>query len=78
MWIGLVFVPCLATGEATPIANPVTTGPASRQCREVELPFEGSLMQCMMLGQQGIVGWLAQNERWVLTGGYKCMSGKPA
>lgn len=73
MWIGLVFVACLATSEATPVA---TATP--RQCREVELPFDGSLMQCMRQGQQGIVGWLAQNERWVLTGGYKCMAGKPA
>jgi hypothetical protein len=74
MWIGLVFVACLATGEATPIATETT----ARQCREVELPFEGSLMQCMLMGQQGIVGWLAQNERYELTGGYKCMTGKPA
>ena len=73
MWIGLVFVACLATGEATPVA---TSTP--RQCREVELAFEGSFMQCILMGQQGIVGWLAQNERWVLTGGYKCMTGKPA
>ena len=74
MWIGLVFVACLATGEATPVA----TETMARECREVELPFEGSLMQCMRLGQQGIVGWLARNERWVLTGGYKCMIGRPA
>ena len=79
MWIGLVFVACLATGEATPVAtDPVATGTTARRCREVELAFEGSLMQCMLLGQQGIVGWLAQNERYELTGGYKCMTGKPA
>ena len=79
MWIGLVFVACLATGEATPAAaGPIVKETAARQCREVELPFEGSLMQCMRLGQQGIVGWLAQNERWELTGGYKCMTGRPA
>ena len=73
MWIELVFIACLATSGVTPDATLT-----SKECREVELAFEGSLMQCMLMGQQGIVGWLAQNERWVLTGGYKCMTGKPA
>jgi hypothetical protein len=73
MWIGLVFVACLGSTDLTPAATS-----APRQCRKIELSFEGSMMQCMLLGQQGIVNWLSQNDQWVLTGGYKCMTGKPA
>lgn len=75
MWIGLVFVACLATAET----SATDRGPARhRVCREVEVPFDGSLIQCMLLGQQGIVGWLAENQRWELTGGYRCLAGRPA
>lgn len=76
MWVGLVFVACLSAqtdDRVHPIANEATT-----ECRSFEVKFDGSMMQCLMFGQQRIANWQDQNEPWALKGGYHCKMGSPA
>jgi hypothetical protein len=60
----LTFVACLSASELG-------------RCRMVELPFEGSLMQCMIFGQHEAARWTNENPGWAVTRGWKCQSGKP-
>jgi hypothetical protein len=50
---------------------------APDHCRQVELPWDGSLMQCMMFGQHEAARWTNEHPGWLLTRGWKCESGKP-
>jgi hypothetical protein len=60
----LSFVVCVNAGD---------TG----RCRQVELPFEGTLMQCMLYGQHEAARWTSDHPGWFVTRGWKCLSGKP-
>jgi hypothetical protein len=46
-------------------------------CRQVELPWDGSLMQCMLFGQHEAAHWTNNHPGWVVTRGWRCQSGKP-
>ena len=76
MWVGLVFVACLNV----PLGEGAVTaiGVSQPQCREHEVVFDGSMMQCMLFGQHRISHWQERNEPWKLKGGYRCKLGKPA
>ena len=60
----LTFVACLGT--------------ADHRCRNVELPFDGSLMQCMLFGQHAAAQWTNEHPGWSLVRGYRCESGRSA
>lgn len=60
----LTFVACLSA-----------SGP--NRCQQVELPWDGSLMQCMMFGQHEAARWTNEHPGWALARGWKCESGKP-
>jgi hypothetical protein len=60
----LTFVACLSSSE-------------SGRCQMIELPFDGSLMQCMMFGQHEAARWTNEHPGWAVTRGWKCQSGKP-
>ncbi len=63
MWLVLSFIACLASGDA-------------RSCRQVEIPWTGSLMQCMLRGQAEIARWERGHPGYHLSGGYSCGRGK--
>ncbi len=46
------------------------------RCRQIELPFDGSTMQCMLFGQVEAAHWIAEHPGWVVTQGWKCQTGK--
>ena len=48
------------------------------RCRHVELPWDGSLMQCMLFGQHAAARWTDEHPGWALTQGWKCESGRAA
>jgi hypothetical protein len=60
----LTFVACIGAHE-------------SDRCRQVELPWDGSLMQCMMFGQPEAARWTNEHPGWLRTRGWKGQSGKP-
>jgi hypothetical protein len=47
-------------------------------CEKVELPWDGSLMQCMLFGQQLAAQWTNEHPGWALDRGYRCESGRSA
>ncbi len=59
MWITLTFVACLAGSEP-------------RDCREVQLPWRGSVLQCMVQGQARIARWEREHPGYRRTGPYSC------
>jgi hypothetical protein len=59
----LTFVACLA-------------GTQPDRCEQVELPWEGSLLQCQMFGQMAAAGWLSEHSGYRLRGGYRCLNGR--
>ncbi len=60
----LTFVACMG----------VETG----RCQKVELPWDGSLMQCMLFGQQLAAQWTNDHPGWALNHGYSCENGRSA
>lgn len=79
MWVGLVFVACLNAGAPDESFGSLEQASmASASCEEVEVQFDGSMMQCMMFGQQRMVHWLERNGDWQIKGGYRCKLGRPA
>ena len=44
----------------------------------VELPWDGSLMQCMLFGQQVAAQWTNEHPGWALLRGWRCESGRSA
>jgi hypothetical protein len=60
----LTFVACLGT--------------AGDRCRHVELPWDGSLMQCMLFGQQAAASWTSEHPGYALVRGWRCESGRAA
>lgn len=59
----LSFVVCLSVGG---------------ECRRVELPFDGSMQQCMLFGQHEAARWIAHNEGYELRRGWRCLKGRSA
>lgn len=59
----LTFVACIGAGNGD-------------RCRQIELPFDGSTMQCMLFGQAEAARWTTEHPGWVVTRGWKCESGK--
>jgi hypothetical protein len=43
------------------------------RCRQVEIPFDGSVQQCLLYGQAEAAHWLAEHEGWELRRGYRCL-----
>jgi hypothetical protein len=41
-------------------------------CRQVRVPFDGTLMQCMLFGQQVMAQWIADRPGSTISGGYRC------
>lgn len=50
----------------------------SGRCQQVEMPFEGSLQQCMLFGQQEAARWVAEHAGWQLNRGWRCSNGRSA
>ena len=48
------------------------------RCQNVELPFEGSMQQCALFGQQQAARWVVENQGWQMRRGWRCLSGKAA
>lgn len=40
------------------------------------MPFDGSLMQCMLFGQHQAAAWVSEHPGWAVTRGWKCETGK--
>lgn len=59
----LIFVACLGTS-------------GQDRCQQVELPFDGSMMQCMIFGQHQAAAWTNEHPGWAVRRGWKCESGK--
>ena len=53
-------------------------GAAGDRCRNVELPWDGSLMQCMLFGQQAAAQWTSEHPGWAVVRGWRCESGRSA
>ncbi len=47
-------------------------------CRQIELPFEGSMQQCMLFGQHQAARWIADHDGYHLRRGWRCLSGRAA
>ncbi len=58
----LTFIACLGTG--------------SDRCHSVELPWDGTLMQCMLFGQHAAAQWTSEHPGWALQRGWRCESGR--
>lgn len=55
----LVFVACL--------------GQDPKSCRPIEVPWDGTLQQCVAMGQTAMAAWLNEHPGWRLVGGiYSC------
>lgn len=52
--------------------------PASARCQQVELPFEGSMQQCLLFGQHAVAQWTNDHEGWRLRRGWRCLNGRAA
>lgn len=53
-------------------------GAAPDRCRTVELPWDGTLMTCMLFGQHAAAAWTNDHPGWALRRGYRCESGREA
>jgi hypothetical protein len=60
----LTFIACLGAG--------------SDRCRTVELPWDGSLMQCMLVGQHAAAQWTMEHPGWAVARGWRCENGRSA
>jgi hypothetical protein len=60
----LTFIACLGAGPD--------------RCRTVELPWDGTLMQCMIFGQHAAAEWSNEHPGWALRRGWRCESGRSA
>ena len=49
-------------------------GAADGRCRNVEIPFDGSVQQCVMYGQVEVIRWTTEHVGWEPRRGYRCMS----
>ncbi len=55
MWIVLTFLACLS-------------GSDPRECREVRIPWQGTVMQCLVQGQARIARWEREHPGYRRTG----------
>lgn len=51
---------------------------APDRCQTVQIPWDGSLQQCMLFGQQAAAEWQGQHPGWAMRRGYRCESGSGA
>lgn len=63
MLLVLTFVACL-------------DGRSAEYCRTVELPWEGSLMQCQFFGQMAAANWVRDHPGYAMSGRYRCLHGR--
>jgi hypothetical protein len=42
------------------------------RCKVVQLPFEGSMQECLLFGQQLVAVWVKGNSGYMPTGRYHC------
>ncbi len=56
----------------------VFTACMSGHCQRVQIPWEGTLMTCMLFGQQLAAQWTNEHPGWALDRGYRCESGRSA
>ena len=52
--------------------------PDNGRCLPVEIPFEGSMQQCMIYGQTEVVRWISDHGDYALRRGYRCLPGRGA
>jgi hypothetical protein len=58
----LTFVACLGSG--------------TDRCDTVHIPWDGTLMQCMIFGQHTAAQWTNEHPGWALRRGWRCESGR--
>lgn len=51
---------------------------AGRDCRAVQIPWGGSLMQCQLYGQHLIAAWQRDHPGMTVPNGYRCTSEREA
>lgn len=51
---------------------------AGPDCRPVQIPWGGSLMQCQLYGQHLIAAWQRDHPGLTVPNGYRCESGRRA
>lgn len=44
----------------------------------VRLPFEGSVLQCALAGQQAMAAWQREHQGWRTVGRYQCTTERDA
>ena len=64
----LTFVACIG------VQQPASA--TSLRCRTIELPFDGSLNQCIIFGQHQLALWVRDHEGWLPARGWRCEAGK--
>jgi hypothetical protein len=63
MLIMLAFVACLSGAQAD-------------RCESVELPWDGSLLQCQKFGQMAAAQWITEHSDYSIQGAYRCLPGR--
>lgn len=48
------------------------------RCRQVQLPWDGTMMTCMLFGQHEAARWTVEHPGWALARGYRCETGRSA
>lgn len=51
---------------------------AGPDCRPVQIPWAGSLMQCMLFGQHALAAWQRDHPGMTVPHGYRCTSEREA
>jgi len=59
VWIVLTFLACLAGGD-------------DQRCREVHIPWQGSVFSCLVRGQADIARWEQHHPGYRRVGPYSC------
>lgn len=54
------------------------TACAADRCQEVELPFDGTVFECILHSQFVLAAWAADHPGWVVNGRYRCREGRDA
>lgn len=63
--IVLAFIACLNSSGTT-------------RCQDVQIPFNGTMMQCMVFGQHETARWIGEHPGWTVARGWRCGSGREA
>lgn len=75
--LALTFIACVGYDNSIPTNVNLSSLSQPYRCRQVEMPWDGSIMQCMLFGQVEAARWTNENPGWVLTRGWKCQAGRP-